>query len=1280
MAETKIESFVVEAVLRVKDAGFLESMNEASKIVVQMEQNAAATDKQMVSFGDTMKSFVGTQIILKGLAKGWDIVRGSVDKALGRIDTMDQFNRSIQLMTGSTEEAGRAVQKVNDYVKGTAYGLDVAASSVQGLVTAGKDIDSAVESVSLFGDALATFGEASNEALGSVSYSLQKVATQGKVSGETFRELANRGIPAMQIFAEASGKTGEEVAEQLRKGAISSEEFFSVMRKGFKEGTESFPALAGAAKEAGASWSATIANSRAAVTRGVQDVISSWEKGRKEANLPGTKENIAKAGKVAEKALKGVGVVAEATAKISRGLISVGVSGLSGIAAHKAWNSISRSLTDHRDKVRLQKEAWNRYFTGFDKGTKVTDIYARAISKSTIEEEKRAIAAKMGLIVTKEGNIVREDGAALSNAEAIAFAKATTTYEMQIAAEKMGLVVNKAGNIVKRDGTAISVAQQAALLAETGAISLQTVAHGVLNGQIAISTAAQIAFNAAIKANPIGLIITGITLAVAALIKLNKWLNRSTKEQEKASEQAQELSHKLDDLGKSGSEANMEFERQIKLTTKGTEGAKGYAESLGEIAKSGKTAEEKQAAYATTVDKLKSIYPDLAISSKQWSENAKDSVDSVNKQINALDKLTKVDAYKKHLKELQDLKQEQEVQLEIAKEQLRMMEESGTSKKKIVFGLFEKDSKETKELRASIADLEIEYGKLGEEISATEKTLSQYDERQIKANLSAAQAKANLEILATEYGRTDQEAQKIVDSLQAAGASFNDFAGAAGHLAENLEITKDKAAGYFEALGISASEAASMSEDQIKSLSDGLEDLAAHMGTTTDTVAILAKQQGLSIEELGEQYQIHFGAAGDAMQELAEMGLSLADMAKLSGGNLESLGKDIESLAERMGVSTESIVNMARQQGLSISEMSDIYEKRLASAESAISKFTDSADAGFSKLEQSTTLTFSEIQANLDDHIEALKTWKTNVDILMDAGIDQGVIAKLKDMGEAGAEQAKVLVDELTKANGQAIKTNADLSQSAQDLVAEVNASYEELYKAQEEAAQTSVNADLYIEQGRKPIVAFVQGLASELDKQDPKIKEAWGKISKGAEEAVKNTDFSAAYSDIDSKLEAGTKETADKQRCRQSQEIKGLQSSLEKDTKEAISSASSAVMPSFRSFGESLGEALVAGIRAKKAEVERAVLELTSAAKFSLSTPGVPGFGGGGASGLRTDFDARMKAIEDMASGLHSSGTDKKQPMNINLTLGGKDFEAFSDDIYKQNNASQRMRGRLGV
>ncbi|MFD1453220.1 tape measure protein [Oceanobacillus sojae] len=278
-------------------SNFSKGMSDAAK---QAGQMGRATEKGALTIGKLVAAVGG----IKLLSAGFNMVRDSISQAFRRIDTMEQFDRVMTTMTGSSKKAAQVLDTVNDTVVGTAYGLDVAAKSTQNFVTSGMDVDKATDSIGAWGDAVAFYGDGSNEQFGRVTDALSKMTSKGTVQMDRMNQLTEAGIPAMQIYADATGQSVEQVADTMAEGALDADEFITVMNDALRNGTENFAGIEGAAKEAGASWGAAFDNMRAAVARGVTSIIESIDNLLANNGLPSMRDMVAEFGSFFEATLK----------------------------------------------------------------------------------------------------------------------------------------------------------------------------------------------------------------------------------------------------------------------------------------------------------------------------------------------------------------------------------------------------------------------------------------------------------------------------------------------------------------------------------------------------------------------------------------------------------------------------------------------------------------------------------------------------------------------------------------------------------------------------------------------------------------------------------------------------------------------------------------------------------------------------------------------------------------------------------------------------------------
>lgn len=286
-------------------------VERANKGLLDMEGGAKRAEgglKGMAGAASNAVKKIGEFALQAGVFKllngAINMVKNSLDSAFGRIDTMEQFDRVMTTITGSSEEAARALEATNESVLGTAYGLDVAAQAVQNFVTRGMEVDKATDTIAAWGDAVAFYGDGSNAQLSSVSDALSKMVTKGSVEMDQMNRLFDAGIPAVDIYADKVGMSTEEVQSQLSSGEISAEQFVSTMNKAFMEGTEGFASIEGAAKDAGATWGATFDNMNAAVARGVISIIESIDELLEDNGLLTMREMVSEFGSQFESVLK----------------------------------------------------------------------------------------------------------------------------------------------------------------------------------------------------------------------------------------------------------------------------------------------------------------------------------------------------------------------------------------------------------------------------------------------------------------------------------------------------------------------------------------------------------------------------------------------------------------------------------------------------------------------------------------------------------------------------------------------------------------------------------------------------------------------------------------------------------------------------------------------------------------------------------------------------------------------------------------------------------------
>lgn len=198
---------------------------------------------KVAKWGSIAVAAVGTAIT--GLALKGGISRAlNIEDAQAKLRGLGHDAQSVEAIMTSALAA----------VKGTAFGLDAAATTAAGAVAAGIKPGQELEKyLRLTADAATIAGTSMSE-MGSI---LNRVQTQGRAYSMELNMLADRGIPIYQWLAEEYGVT----AEALRKMVAAGEVDAATYRKVIEEN------IGGAALASGDTVRGAFANMGAALSR-----------------------------------------------------------------------------------------------------------------------------------------------------------------------------------------------------------------------------------------------------------------------------------------------------------------------------------------------------------------------------------------------------------------------------------------------------------------------------------------------------------------------------------------------------------------------------------------------------------------------------------------------------------------------------------------------------------------------------------------------------------------------------------------------------------------------------------------------------------------------------------------------------------------------------------------------------------------------------------------------------------------------------------------------------
>ncbi|OZE92118.1 hypothetical protein CH302_23685 [Rhodococcus sp. 15-2388-1-1a] len=178
----------------------------------------------------------------------------SITKGLGRLNSIEQAQAKLSGLGNSTTTVSKVMESALASVKGTAFGLGdaatVAASAVAAGIKPGEDL---TRTLKLTGDAATIAGVGLTD-MGAI---FGKVAAANKIQGDVIGQLADQGIPIVQLLGQELGTTAEETLKLASDGAINFATFQNAMETG----------LSGAALKAGNTVRGSLDNMGAATGR-----------------------------------------------------------------------------------------------------------------------------------------------------------------------------------------------------------------------------------------------------------------------------------------------------------------------------------------------------------------------------------------------------------------------------------------------------------------------------------------------------------------------------------------------------------------------------------------------------------------------------------------------------------------------------------------------------------------------------------------------------------------------------------------------------------------------------------------------------------------------------------------------------------------------------------------------------------------------------------------------------------------------------------------------------
>lgn len=217
-------------------------MNGLQKFSKKVGSKIGNFGKSVSRIGDSLTN----KITKPALAAGTAVAGITLAKGFQRLVGIDTARAKLVALGHDAKSVDGIMESALTSVKGTAFGLDEAATTAANAVAAGIEPGKELTKyLTLTGDAAAVAGTDLGE-MGSI---FNKVQTQNKAYNRELQQLADRGLPIYEWLAEEAGETSEAIFDMASNGQISTEMFLNAIESNIGGaaaimGSESFTAAA----------------------------------------------------------------------------------------------------------------------------------------------------------------------------------------------------------------------------------------------------------------------------------------------------------------------------------------------------------------------------------------------------------------------------------------------------------------------------------------------------------------------------------------------------------------------------------------------------------------------------------------------------------------------------------------------------------------------------------------------------------------------------------------------------------------------------------------------------------------------------------------------------------------------------------------------------------------------------------------------------------------------------------------------------------------------------
>lgn len=254
-----------------------------AEVVIQIKGDSKEYEAVIKGLGQTTQNALSTSIkgsmigniLANAFSKASSVISSSLDGAISRVDTLNQFPKVMQNIGFSADEAQSSISRMSDGIEGLPTSLDEIVGNTQQLAMSLGDLDQATDVALALNDGFITFGASSADVTSAITQLNQMVNT-GKYDMQSWNSINQSAPGYLDAVAKSmlgSSANASQLRDALNNGEISTQDFLNAIVKMDKEGGAGFEAFSKSAKDASGGIATSMSNVLTAVKKNLANII-----------------------------------------------------------------------------------------------------------------------------------------------------------------------------------------------------------------------------------------------------------------------------------------------------------------------------------------------------------------------------------------------------------------------------------------------------------------------------------------------------------------------------------------------------------------------------------------------------------------------------------------------------------------------------------------------------------------------------------------------------------------------------------------------------------------------------------------------------------------------------------------------------------------------------------------------------------------------------------------------------------------------------------------------